>query len=202
MKTKAMVFVAIALGAGAAVAALGDPHRKTRFELDQRTLPQVAPSELADWIVQGRRDFVVVDLRKGPAYDHQGHVKDAVHCGSCHANKAAGQKAQEGASFVDLTKKIVLYADDGASELELPPIIAKNPRVSVLTGGWQGWKSEILAPVSSSSTADAAEHERRLRGEAVRAYFAGEKATAVAPLPLTPLKRANAHKPAAASEGC
>jgi rhodanese-related sulfurtransferase len=201
-----LAFAAVLLAGGVAVAAMslrGEPERARKLKVAQRALGQVAPAELASWIIEGRRDFVVVDLRDDAAY-RAAHVRDAVHCGSCHQDAAAGRAAQEGPHFVDLSKKLVVYAADGDAGLELPAIVAKNPRLSVLAGGWEGWRREILAPVAFGGEVDRAEIEAKQRQEAVRAFFAGERpaARAVAPLPIAPIKRDHAHKPAGRAEGC
>ncbi len=200
-----LAFVGLLLAGGVAVAALsirGAPPRKVKIQVAQRRLIQVAPAELAQWIIAGRRDFVIVDLRSGDAYE-AGHVRGAVHCGSCHEDKAAGRKAQEGPHFIDLSKKLVLY-DAGQAPLDLPPIIARNPRLYVLAGGYAAWQRDILAPVPFGDEPDRAVLEDKLRREAVRSFFAGERPDTgtVAPLPIAPVKRENAHKPAGPSEGC
>jgi uncharacterized protein len=205
MRSRAtLAFVGLLLVGGVAVAALslrGAPPRRVKLQVAQKGLAQVAPAELAQWVLEGRRDFVIVDLRKGDAYE-AGHIRDAVHCGSCHEDKATGRKAQEGPHFIDLSKKVVLYADAGEAPLELPPIIVRNPRLYVLAGGYAAWQRDILAPVVLGGETDRSELEPKLRREAVRAFFAGERPATVAPLPLTPVKRENAHTPAGKAEGC
>jgi uncharacterized protein len=206
MKARAIAFTSVLLAGGLAVAAAsvwGPPPRQVKLRVDQERLPQVAPAELAQWIIEGRRDFVVVDLRGNAAYQAS-HVRDAVHCGTCHEDKDAAHEAQQGDHFVDLSKKLVLYADSGATPLELPPIVARNARLHVLAGGFAAWQRDILAPVALTGVSDRDELEARQRHEAVRAFFAGERPASgtVAPLPITPVKREGAHKPAGASEGC
>jgi rhodanese-related sulfurtransferase len=201
-----VAFAGLLLAGGVAVAALsvrGGPERQVKLELQQATLPRVTPAELASWIIEGRRDFVVLDLRPEAAY-RGAHVRGATHCGTCHDDAAAGRAMQEGEHFVDLSKKLVLYTATGDTPLELPAIVARNPRLSVLAGGWAGWRDEILAPVSFGGEIDRAELEAKLRREAVRAFFAGERPATqtVAPLPITPIKRDHPHRPAGRPEGC
>jgi hypothetical protein len=203
----ALAFAAVLLTASLAVAALslrGPPARHMKRVVEQRSLLQVPPVELARWIIEGRRDFVVIDLRKDAAYE-AGHVRDAVNCGSCHGDRAAGRQAQV-EHFIDLSKKLVLYTDAGDAALELPPIVARNPRLQVLAGGWEAWRRDILAPVVFGGETDRSALEAKLRREAVRAFFAGERldggSVAPAPAPIVPVKRDGAHKPAGPSEGC
>jgi len=199
-----VAFVAILLAGGAAVAALSivaPPARGMKVKVAERSLAKLAPTELAQWIIEGRRDFVIVDLRDDPAYE-AGHVRGAVHCGSCHEDKAAGRKAQAGEHFIDLTKKLVFYTDDGAAPRELPPILARNPRLALLTGGWRAWQRDVLAPVTFGGETDRSELEIKQRAEAIRAFMAGENATAPAPVRIVPVKRDGAHKAVGGGEGC
>jgi len=198
-----MAFAGVLLAGGVAVAALGakgPPPRQVRYEV--KNYAQVAPQELAQWIIEGRRDFVVVDMRQASSFD-AAHVRGAVSCGTCHENKEQGRKFLRESSFVDLSKKLVLYTETGKEPITLPKLLATNPRLYVLTGGWQAWKDEVLAPVTFGGEADESALAQKKKREAIRAFFSGERPTnAPADLPLSPIKRDNAHTPAAAREGC
>lgn len=202
---RAIAFSAVLLLSGAAVAGLstrGEPKRRLTYDVtsDARS---VTARELSQWIIEGRRDFAVVDLRSGEAFQ-SGHVKDAVHCGKCHENAAEGRKALAESLFVDLSKKLVLYTEAGTEQVVLPKILAKNPRLYRLEGGYRAWKEQVLAPVVFGGETDRAELLDKQRREAVRAYFAGERAGTgkAAVLPVTPIRRENAHQPAGSHEGC
>lgn len=200
-----MIFAAVALISGAAVAGLsarGEPKRRLHYAVTQ-TKNVVTVQELSRWIIEGRRDFAVVDMRDTPAFQ-AGHVKDAVHCGKCHQNAAEGRKALEESIFVDLSKKLVLYTETGSEPVELPKLLAKNPRLYLLKGGYQAWKAEVLAPVVFGGETDVEQLRDKQKKEAVRAFFAGERVQTNknAVLPVTPIRRENAHKPAGAHEGC
>ena len=201
---RAVVFTAVLMVGGVAVADLsmrGEPKRKLHFGVSQ-TQRQLEPRELAAWIVEGRRDFAVIDLRNQQEFA-KAHVKDAVSCGVCHVDAEQGRKAVQETMFVDLSKKLVLYTANGDETVELPKLLAKNPRLFTLKGGWAGWQREVLAPVSFEGVTDPdVLHERQYR-EAIRAYFSGERpSNAPASLSIEPIKRQNAHQPATAREGC
>ncbi|MFZ5446830.1 MAG: rhodanese-like domain-containing protein [Myxococcota bacterium] len=200
----AILFAAVCLIAGGAVAALsfkGEPKRRLHFGVSQQTR-QVTPRELASWIIEGRRDFAVIDLRDHAEFE-KGHVKDAVSCGVCHTNAAEGRKAVQETMFVDLSKKLVLYTEQGDETVDLPKALAKNPRLYTLAGGWEGWKRDILAPVTFGGEADQDQVLAKQKQEAIRAYFSGERpSSGPAVLPIAPIKRESTHAPAGAREGC
>ena len=118
-------------------------------------------------------------------------MRNAVNCGNCHANAAEGRAAVDKGDFVDLTKKLVVYTDTGADPVELPKVLANNPRLMLLEGGYQAWRDEVLAKVSFENVTDQDRLYELQQREAVRAFFSGERpstAGAVAPLPTTPSK--------------
>ena len=204
-KKRAMAFAGVLLLSGVAVAGLatrGEPKRRLQYDVT-RTSQVIRAPELARWIIEGRRDFAVVDLRDGAGFQ-AGHVKGAVHCGKCHSSAAEGRKALQESLFVDLSKKLVLYTETGKEPVELPKLLAKNPRLYLLEGGYQAWKNEVLAPVPLGGETDREALDQKRRREAVRAYFAGERVDTgkAAELPVAPIRRANAHQPAGAHEGC
>lgn len=200
-----ILFAAVVLFSGVTVAALatrGPPPRKLTHAVDARDHAQVKPTQLAEWVIEGRRDFTVIDLR-GPDDFGRGHVKNAVNCGHCHANAAEGRAAVEKGDFVDLSKKLVVYTATGKEPVELPKVLARNPNLMLLEGGYQAWQDQVLAKVSFDGVTDPERLNELARKEAMRAYFAGERPSAApAVLPTTPIRRENAHKPAAPREGC
>jgi rhodanese-related sulfurtransferase len=199
----AVTFAVACLVAGAAVAALsfgGEPKRRLHFGVSQ-SARTVKPAELASWIIEGRRDFVVIDMRQQTDFA-KGHVRDAVSCGVCHSSAAEGRKAAAETMFVDLSKKLVLYTATGTESVELPKLLAKNSRLFTLEGGYAGWARDVLAPVAFGGEVDQDQVYAKQRQEAVRAFFAGERPSQNAVLPVAPIKRQNTHQPAGAREGC
>jgi rhodanese-related sulfurtransferase len=203
--TQTIAFVAVMSFSGVAIAGLslkGEPPRRLKFDAANSAHLRVTAPELADWLIEGRRDFAIVDMR-GDADHARGAIRDAVHCGSCHEDKDTAQHAQED-HFVDLSKKLVLYTQTGKESLQLPKIIARNPRLYFLEGGYEAWSSSVMAPVKFDVvTGEQAMLDLRRR-EARRAFFAGEgmKTGEAAQLPVTPIRRQNAHQAAVAREGC
>jgi rhodanese-related sulfurtransferase len=177
----------------------GEPHYELKASVNLAASQRVLPGELADWIVSGRRDFALIDMRSAEAYGKD-HIRGAVNCGSCHASKAEGRMTE---SFVDLSKKLVIYSEGDSDSIQLPKILTKNQQLYRLAGGYEGWKSQVLAPVSFDTVADEGALEDAKKRDAVRAFMAGERATAPVEVkvPVKPIKRSGAHATAAA-EGC
>jgi len=187
-------------GAGIAVASMrGGPPRRTTRQLAATPDRLVTAPELADWIVKGRRDFAVVDLRERKAYE-KGHIRDAVSCGSCHDSRDAARRDER---FVDLSRKLVLYTQHGRETVTLPALLASNPRLFLLEGGYDAWQSEVLAPVSFGGETDPEQVLAKKRRDAIRGRFSGEgRAEAPAAIPVVPVRRAAPHSSALPKEGC
>ncbi len=197
----------LVFGGGLALASLvvlagalrGEPRYELKSSVQLAASQRVLPGELADWIVSGRRDFALIDMRSPEAFGKD-HIRGAVNCGTCHASKQEGRMTE---SFVDLSKKLVIYSEGDGESIQLPKILTKNQQIYRLAGGYEAWKSEVLAPVSFDGVTDEAALDAARKRDAVRAFMAGERATAPveAKLPVKPVKREAAHGTAAA-EGC
>ena len=87
MLTKArIIFAAVVLLLGGAVAAAslgGEPRRELAQIVDQSKKTALSTDQLAHWIISGRRDFVLLDLRHAAAYK-AGHIRGAYNCQGCH----------------------------------------------------------------------------------------------------------------------
>ena len=196
--------VALLLGLTIAIASIrGEPQRRLTLKVEPEASRLVEPREVAEWIITGRRDFAVVDMRSSQDYA-KSHVRGAVNCGSCHENREAGAKAMHGDGFVDLSKKLVLYTQTGAEPMVLPKLLHDNPRIALLAGGYDRWQKDLLSPVALEGVFDEDELNAARQREAVRAFLSGERVgpSNVAKLPVTPIKRVGEHKSATGNEGC
>lgn len=98
---------------------------------------QVSVTTLADWIIQGKADFRVVDLRPESAYAEY-HIPPA-------ENMPVAGLAQ---SSLQRNEKVILYAEDGARAAQVWMLLrAKGYKgVYLLHGGLEAWKDSILFP--------------------------------------------------------
>ena len=206
----AFAAVCLLLGIGVALASLsGEPRHVQTFQISDVDMRVVQPSELADCIVEGRRDFVVFDMRaEGVDEEAEPPVPGAVRCPACHEDAEEGRAFLESLpASVDLGKRLLFYDEDGQGNITLPKKpFQHNDYVCGLDGGYQAWKREYVDPVEFAPDDDLPTRQAKLKREALRAYFAGESLTdeaiAAPPPPPPVLKRARVTAAAAADEGC
>jgi hypothetical protein len=174
--------VALALGS---LALFSQPHRGPVVTLDARELAlivekevdHVTPSELAGWIVQGRSDYRLIDLRAESDY------------AAYHIPTAENVTVAALPEFPLLrTEKIVLYSDGGIHAAQAWMLMqAQGYRVVyTVLGGLDAWKDEVLYPALPAQ-ASASERARFERAVAVARFFGGEPRSggvAAAPVPM------------------
>ncbi|RPJ59361.1 MAG: rhodanese-like domain-containing protein [Acidobacteria bacterium] len=172
----------------------------------ERKADHVSAPDLADWIIQGRVDFRLLDLRAEAAYATY-RIPGAENL-PIASLPAAG---------LALNEKILLYGEDGVHAAQAWFLLkARGHRaVYMLDGGLEAWKNLVLYP----RLADAATPEARQRNERLRSvslHFGGtptagageggsEPAVSAAPLPPVPaVKGSAAARPAPKKkkEGC
>jgi len=161
--------VAFVLGALAVVA--GTPYRGAGAVVATKELAiamatgndQVEARTLADWIIRGKSDFRVVDLRPASAFAAY-HIPPAENI----------PVAELGASSLMHNEKIVLYAEDGARAAQAWTLLrAKGYKGAyILKGGLDAWTSEILFP-RMPDNATPAQMVEFARAKEVSKFFGG-----------------------------
>lgn len=153
--------VALTLGA---LTLLGSPSPGGAVTLDTRELADIVESEvdhitadeLADWIVQGRADYRLIDVRSPEAYAEY-HIPSA-----------------ESATLRDLydyplyrNEKIVLYSGGGIHSAQAWFLLRARGFAGsyILLGGLDAWTDEVLFPwlPADATPAEVAEFEHRRR---------------------------------------
>lgn len=146
----------------------GDPYRGSHATIDTRNLAirvgkgadKIQPGQLADWIIQGRNDFKLLDLRSEKEFAAY-HIPTA-------------QNAPLASLTPDLiahNEKLILCSNDGTEAAQAWFLLEAQGYKSVylLDGGLRTWQDRILFPKKSDST-DAAAFERQVQ---VAKYFGG-----------------------------
>jgi hypothetical protein len=180
--------VALALGA---LAIASQPHRGPFVRLDARELAvvveqevdHVSPVELAAWIVEGRADYRLLDLRTAGDY------------ATYHIPTAENVPLSGLADYPLLrNEKIVLYSEGGIHSAQAWMLLRAqgHEAVYMVLGGLDAWRDEVLFP---SLPADAGVQQRAAfeRAAALASFFGGRprsgetEATTAAPVDLPKL---------------
>jgi len=176
--------LALALGAIAIAATVG-PQRtatvnaKELLTRVERGDDHVTPAELAVWIINGRADYRLVDIRGAQAFAAY-HIPTA-------ENVPLSQVADGGLARSD---KIVLYGDGGihAAQAWMVLVGMGYPRVYTLLEGLDAWKEDVLFPVAPANPGPA-EQARFERAAQVAKFFGGQPRAAITagPAPAQPV---------------
>ena len=168
--------LALALGALAVFANVAPGHM---VKLDARELltgverqeDHVTPAELAAWIIEGRTDYRLVDIRDGRAFAEY-HIPGAENVPLATLLDGA----------LGRTDKIVLYGDGGIHAAQGWTALKGRgyTHVYTLLEGLDAWKEEVLFPVmpQNPSPEEQARFERAVQ---VARFFGGQPRAAAGP---------------------
>lgn len=141
---RALAAAALALGL---LATLGRPAQGHKVTLDTQELATIVESkvdhvtarELADWIVQGKADWRLIDLRDEAAFAAY-HIPGA-------ENVPLTQLPDAG---LGRNEKIVLYSDGGIHSAQAWLLLRAQEYTGVymLFGGLDAWKDDVLFPTA------------------------------------------------------
>ena len=188
--------VLIALAAALALVACGREPVNLNGRMQAAITP---PGVIADWIIQGRNDFMLFDLRDAAAYA-QGHLPGAVQVEPARLRDRGIVRA------LPDYKALVFYGQNAAPSADLlRPLFERGLHVMILDGGYAGWERQVLSKPPRVASAEEA------RRDAVARFFRGESALGT-PQPLKDIPASKFLKPAALppakpapsyeSEGC
>jgi rhodanese-related sulfurtransferase len=161
----------VAVFANVAPARTTRVHEKDLLTSVERREDHVTAQELATWIVEGRSDYRLVDVRDAKAYAEY-HIPTAENLPlATVADGALGR-----------TENVVLYGDGGIHAAQAWMVLKGRGYTSVRTllEGLDAWKDEVLFPVqpASPSAEDQARFERAVQ---VAKFFGGQPRAAGAP---------------------
>lgn len=163
-----LAMFALALGA---LALASQPHRGPFVKLDARELAlvverevdHVTPAELGAWIVEGRADYRLIDLRTSEEY------------AAYHIPTAENVPLSGLADYPLLrTEKIVLYSEGGIHSAQGWMLLRAQGYEAVyfVLGGFDAWQDEVLFPTLAAD-ADPQQRARFERAAAMAAFFGG-----------------------------
>jgi rhodanese-related sulfurtransferase len=123
----------------------GSPYKGSKVTLDskelalivQKEVDHVSVEDLADWIIQGKADYRLIDLRSEKEFNEY-HIQTAENISLADLDK----------SNLGRNEKLVLYSEGGIHSSQAWLLLkAKDYKgVYMLTGGLDEWKDKILFP--------------------------------------------------------
>ena len=170
---KKLALFAILLGVIALFA--GNPYGGTTIKVNEKDIAlstvensdKVSVTDLADWIIKGKSDYELVDLRSEEKYNEY-----------TIPNSRCVPLPQISSSELLRNQKIVLFSDDDIAASQAWFILKSKgyKGVYILDGGLNTWKEKVLfpkAPVNGSKD-DLAQFEKM---KEVAKYFGGQAQT-------------------------
>jgi rhodanese-related sulfurtransferase len=188
---RGLALALVLLGLGAAVG--GDPYRDSQVTINTRELARlvgqkadhVTAVEVANWIIQGRTDFTLVDLRETKDFNGY-HIPSARNIPLSDFRPDAGMSP---------TEKIVLYSDGGIHAAQAWLLLKARGFQAVysILGGLDEWKETVLFPQKPAKPTpeeqlafEKSAQMAKYFGGSARDASGGEAATSPALPQLTP----------------
>ncbi|MEZ5966316.1 MAG: YeeE/YedE thiosulfate transporter family protein [Planctomycetota bacterium] len=170
--TPVRAFALALLGLGLVAPFAGDPYRRGVAQLDAKQLAleagtkadHVWPTELADWILQGRNDYRLIDVREPDEFATY-HIPGAVNV---PLTRVATDLAQR--------NELLVFVSDGGIHAAQAWLLFKAMgyrSVYMLFGGIEEWKEKVLFPVAPAADAPTSEQVEFRKRAAVAKYFGG-----------------------------
>lgn len=168
---KRIGILAIILGVFAAI--IGDPTTGTSASVNIKELSMVAENnvnslsvnELSDWIIQGKMDYRLIDLRPQTDYDEYN-----IPSSECIAMGSLTK------SDLKRNEKLFLYSADNIAASQAWFILKADgfKSVSILDKGMEAWKENIVFP-SCNCGANPTEEQKQLHAKKaeVAKFFGG-----------------------------
>lgn len=165
----------IALGLGVIALFAGSPYLGFEVKVNTKDLAlstvknsdKIESIELADWIIQGKADFTLVDLRTEELYN-QYFIPTAINI----------PLPQLPESELLRNQKIILYADDDVNAAQGWFILKSQgfKGVYILDGSLKSWNNEVLFPkLAVNASREEIAHFEKIKE--ISKYFGGQAQT-------------------------
>jgi rhodanese-related sulfurtransferase len=164
-----LAFVAFALGFLAIFMRDPSTARVATIDVNELTMKiqdkssSISVEDMADWLIQKKTDFKLVDLRDDKKFSEY-NIPSSINV----------KLAELAALKLSKTEKIILYSDDNIASAQAWFILKSKHYKSVylLTGGINEWKEKILFP-SLSPVASAEEKAKFAKMVEISKFFGG-----------------------------
>ncbi|MDK9698929.1 MAG: rhodanese-like domain-containing protein [bacterium] len=175
-RNRRLALIAIGLGALAIVA--GSPYRGAKVTIDTKELSLLVNNEvdhidvlsLADWLIQGKADFRLIDLRTEKEYSEY-HIPQSENIPIASLVTAA----------IPRSEKVILYSEGGIHSAQAWFFLRSNQyrRAYILRGGLEEWKDRVLFPkLPENANAEASQQFKKIIE--VSKHFGGSPQTGAA----------------------
>jgi len=135
---------------------------------------RVSVEELANWLIEGRGDFILVDVRMPADFD-QGNIQGADNI------PIAQLVSPETLAGLPTDRRVIVYSNGSENAAKATTMLRLSGiDAHLLTGGYNAWHEKILNPDIPTEAFDG----ESLRASAQRAYscyFVGEQSGTAPP---------------------
>jgi rhodanese-related sulfurtransferase len=140
---------------------------------------RVSVEDLADWIIQGRKDFTLIDVRSPSEFD-DGHIQGARNLPVPELMSAKQLHS------LPKDRRIIVYSqgsETAAQSVVMLRLAGFN--ADLLSGGYNFWAQHVLNPSINPVLGDN-EYPSVPKQQAIACYFIGGKGGAAPPPPPPP----------------
>lgn len=134
---------------------------------------RVSPKELAEWLIEERQDFVLIDVRSGEDFA-QGAIADATN------TPLARLVTPEAMADLPADRKVIVYSNGSENAAKATVMLRlAGYDARLLAGGYNAWHAQVLnpdIPLAEVSGESLQVSEQR----AYACYFVGERSGAAA----------------------
>jgi rhodanese-related sulfurtransferase/uncharacterized membrane protein YedE/YeeE len=163
---------AVFAGLGIMAAFAGSPYRSAFARIDTKQLAldagaqsdHVSVTEIAHRLVEGRNDFLLVDVRDVTAFAAY-HIPGALNV----------PLATLTANFAARTERIIFYSDSDVHAAQAWLLLRSLgfPSVRLLAGGLEEWKRTVLFPVAPATNPSPQDQTDFAKRAAIAKFFGG-----------------------------
>ncbi|MGA7178407.1 MAG: rhodanese-like domain-containing protein [Thiobacillaceae bacterium] len=165
---------------------------------------RVSVDELARWIIEGKKDFVLIDVRTASEYAG-GHIDGALNL------PVPELISPDQLKTLPKDRKVIVYSQGSETAAQAAVLLRlAGYDADLLLGGYNFWSQHVLNPAVQPTLADE-ENTSVAEQQAIACYFVGGKVAALTPAPppkavapafVPPVSKPAAPLPPAAHEGC
>lgn len=180
-----LIFIITLIGISMLSACGNDEGQKTLHLSDFERISQAASKaedrvtvqQLAEWIVEARQDYQLIDIRDEKSYQ-DGHIKGAEPLPlAVLATAGSLEKLSD-------SKKVVVYSNGSENAAKAAVMLRLLGLDSyLLSGGYNAWQQQVLSPDISAHASDDEAPQVALQ-RAISCYFSGATGSSASPVKL------------------